>query len=325
MQPSTANSARHAAGSLQTTHRHVVQFYEDEEFLYEAVSGFLVAGLKAGQPAVVFARAESLHAFATRLDRQGYDHRAAIHNGSLVMHDAREVLATFMRGSVVDEDRFMSEVGSIVQKASAGRETVVRAFGEMVDVLFRDGNAQAAIRLEELWNQLAETHSFELLCAYAINNFYTETHAEGLKEICRKHSHVVPAETYALLTDDHERSVKVIELQQRARALYVEVDHRKAIERTLREALADRQAAKQEAELARGTRDDFLAFMSHEMRTPLTVIIGYEELMEQGLGGAVTEQQHAYLKGIKGGATHLLRLIDQILTRSRIEADEDAG
>ncbi|HEY0808590.1 MAG TPA: MEDS domain-containing protein, partial [Longimicrobiales bacterium] len=192
MRLQTATSARNAAG-IPNDHRHVVQFYEDDEFLFEAVSGFLIQGLNAGQPTMVFARPETRRACATRLERNGCDYSGAIQSGRLVVRDAREALATFMRGSMLDETRFINEVGTVVEKVSAGNNMKVRAYGEMVDVLFRDGNAQAALRLEELWNKLAQEHAFELLCAYSINNFYTETHAHHLKEICRTHSHVVPA------------------------------------------------------------------------------------------------------------------------------------
>jgi signal transduction histidine kinase len=319
-----ASSARNAAGTPQNAHHHVVQFYENDEFLFDAVARFIAGGLKVGQPAIVYARPESRSAFITRLDRFGFDYHTASRTGTLTMHDARETLATFMRGSMIDEDRFMTEVGSQIQQTTNGRQVTVRAFGEMVDVLFRDGNAGAAIRLEELWNRLAEQHSFELLCAYAINNFYTETHAQQLKDICRTHSHVVPAETYSLLADDESRALKVIELQQSQRALHVEIEHRKAIERALREALAERQSAKEEAERAIAARSEFLAVISHELRTPLTAIIGYEELLHQGLGGPLTEQQQTFLAGIRAGASHLLRLIEQILTQSRVTAGKEA-
>src|SRR5688500_10770440 len=77
MRLQTASSARNAAG-LSNDHRHVVQFYEDDEFLFEAVSGFLIQGLKAGQPTVVFARPETRRACAARIERNGCDYSGAI-------------------------------------------------------------------------------------------------------------------------------------------------------------------------------------------------------------------------------------------------------
>jgi signal transduction histidine kinase len=316
--------SRTAAGSSNFRHTHVVQFYENESYLYDAVTTFVATGLKSGQPAVVIAREESRKALASGLETWGLDFDAACRSGDLIVHDARALLSTFMRGSNIDEDRFMKTVGTVIQDSARGRRSIVRAFGEMVDILFRDGNATAAIRLEELWNDLSQRYSFDLLCAYALGNFYTDTHAHELKEICRRHSHIIPAESYAILLDEQARAHKVIELQQRARALQVEIEHRKAIERALREALAERQQAMIDAERANAAKNEFLAIISHELRTPLTAIIGYEELLQHGVAGPVSEQQELFLGGIRAGANHLLRLIEQILSQSRLSAGKDA-
>ena len=65
---------------------------------------------------------------------------------------------------------------------------MVRAYGEMVDVLWQNGQDVAAIRLEMLWNKLAATQAFSLLCGYAMGTFYKDS---GLSDIHRQHSHVV--------------------------------------------------------------------------------------------------------------------------------------
>ena len=65
------------------------------------------------------------------------------------------------------------------------------AYGEMVDLLWRGGHTIAAVRLEMLWNQLAMTHDFSLLCGYSMGNFYKDA---GVGDICRQHSHVISAE-----------------------------------------------------------------------------------------------------------------------------------
>jgi hypothetical protein len=86
---------------------------------------------------------------------------------------------------------FRRSVGDIIDQTRRGRErTPVRAYGEMVDVLWKQGRAEAAIRLEVLWNNLAETHTFSLLCGYSIGNFYKQT--DKLEEVCALHTHVHP-------------------------------------------------------------------------------------------------------------------------------------
>jgi MEDS: MEthanogen/methylotroph, DcmR Sensory domain len=74
----------------------------------------------------------------------------------------------------------------------------IRAFGEMVDLLCADGNADGAIDLEALWNGLAAARDFSLLCGYHLDVFDRASQASVLPEICRAHSHVRPA-------DDPER------------------------------------------------------------------------------------------------------------------------
>lgn len=75
---------------------------------------------------------------------------------------------------------------------------------------------------------------------------------------------------------------------------------------------------------ATAAKANFLAVMSHELRTPLTAIIGYGDLLEQGIGGALTEDQQARARGIKASAWRLLELINEILAFSHMESGTDA-
>jgi signal transduction histidine kinase/CHASE3 domain sensor protein len=83
------------------------------------------------------------------------------------------------------------------------------------------------------------------------------------------------------------------------------------------------RAARLEAEGASRAKSEFLAVMSHELRTPLSAIIGYEELLFDGITGPVNEKQRTQLGRIKASATHLLSLIDEVLTLSRVEAGRE--
>lgn len=87
--------------------------------------------------------------------------------------------------------------------------------------------------------------------------------------------------------------------------------------------LAREQAGREAAEGANIAKGNFLAVMSHELRTPLSAIIGYEELLADGITGPVTDAQRHQLARIKASAQHLLQLIDQILTYSRIDAGRE--
>src|SRR4051812_32296620 len=178
-------------------HSHVVQFYESDEFLAARVLTFLRVGLREHEPVVLIATAEHRDLFTARLAGSGLDVDAAVRDGSLVILDAREMLSRFMVAGMPDWQRFKGVVGTVLEQAllppSAQR---VRAYGEMVDVLWRDGQPAAALLLEEFWNDLSGLYAFSLLCAYRMGNFLKEADGPGFQHVCRTHTHVVPAESY---------------------------------------------------------------------------------------------------------------------------------
>ena len=205
---------------------HIVHFYEDEEFLFNAVAHFAAAGLAADEPVLIVATESHRAAFADRLCRNGASPDVAVASGQLLMLDARETLTRFMIGDEPDWHRFRATIGAALEKCRAGRAFArVRVFGEMVDLLWRGGNRAAAVRLEELWNELARVQSFSLLCAYSMANFYMPGDGELFDQVCGAHSHVVPP------ADDAARAV---------RALATELQARKDLEKELRRALRDR-------------------------------------------------------------------------------------
>ena len=210
-------------------HAHIVQFYEAEDQLIEAVSDYFLAGLAAGEPLVMVATPEHRAAFAAQLAERGFDPRLLEDTGRLTVLDAADTLAHFMRGSDPDATLFDASVGAVLARvqtrSGAGS---IRAYGEMVDLLWRDGNADAALRLEGLWNDLARRRSFSLFCAYVMGNFYQVGGRRSIEEVCAAHSHVIP---------DSVSEVQALRTQ--ARTLKREVDERRRLEAALRTALDD--------------------------------------------------------------------------------------
>jgi PAS domain S-box-containing protein len=100
----------------------------------------------------------------------------------------------------------------------------------------------------------------------------------------------------------------------------IDIMERKLAEQQREHALSEAENARAQAVEASQAKSQFLAVMSHELRTPLNAIIGYTDLLEIGVAGPTTDQQGRQLGRIKAGARHLLSLIDEILTFSRIEA-----
>lgn len=174
---------------LSSGHFHAVRFYEDESSLCRIVAEFLGDGLAAGQPGVVIAVPSHRAGISQGLRALSFDVDRLRRSGDLVVLDAEETLSTFMKSGYPDSDAFRKSVGGVLDQAIGGRQgATVRAFGEMVDWLWKNEAAEAAIRLEVLWNQLATTRAFSLLCGYSMGNFYKHGAYEN---ICGQHTHVV--------------------------------------------------------------------------------------------------------------------------------------
>jgi PAS domain S-box-containing protein len=218
-------------------HHHAVQFYDDETFLSNVVCEFLGRGLTSGQPAVVIGTPAHRTAFENGLAANGFDSARAHNDGRLLMLDARQTLSKFMDGVLPDARRFRAVIGSVIEKALADRpDGSVWAYGEMVDLLWKDGNVEGAVRLEELWNELATTYAFSLLCAYSMSNFCRASDADRFATICAQHTQVTPTEQY-LKHDDAQRLLEISILEQRARSLEAEIRERDALELRLQETV----------------------------------------------------------------------------------------
>jgi PAS domain S-box-containing protein len=239
--------------------RHVVQFYEDEHFLRTAVADHLAAGLASGQPVVIVAASSRLEAFSSTLEARGFDVERLSRGGRLLRLDAERTLDAIMVGPTPDAAAFAAVVGGAIARSLEGSgHTTVRVYGDMVDLLWRAGNASGAARLEELWNELSDTHEFSLLCAYAMDSFHEEAHAEPFQRICALHERAIPTERYTQHADEASRLLEISVLQQRARALESEIEHRKQLERVLRDALLERRRAEETLHRSEREIEDFL-------------------------------------------------------------------
>jgi hypothetical protein len=170
-------------------HFHAVRFYEDTHSLARMAAAFAAEGLIVRQPAVIIATPDHVHAITRELQALSFDLDDLRRSATLIVFDAVEVLATFMVDGMPDAGRFEEAMTPVLDSVIAGRsECVVRAYGEMVDVLWKDDRHAAAIRLEMLWNQLAITRRFSLLCGYSMGSFYKDA---AFDDICRQHTHML--------------------------------------------------------------------------------------------------------------------------------------
>jgi MEDS: MEthanogen/methylotroph, DcmR Sensory domain len=170
---------------------HAVRFYKDAHSLCALVSSFLTVGFVASHPALVIATPEHRSGILEQLRWGGMDPVGLQTNGSLVLLDAQDTLDAFMKDGMPDSGRFTALVEPMLQSITQKHPDLpLRAYGEMVDVLWKQGRTIAATRLEMFWNDLARRYRFSLLCGYAMGNFYKDA---AVEEICSHHTHVLTA------------------------------------------------------------------------------------------------------------------------------------
>jgi CheY-like chemotaxis protein len=172
---------------------HEVQFYANDTFLLDGFTRFISAALKSGNPAIVIATQSHRDSLLQRLRAHGSDIRAAIDEGRLIELDAAETLSTFMVNEMPDPARFLKVVSDLIMAASrtTKREhSRVMACGECAPLLWAEGKADAAIRLEELWDEIARTCAIDILCGYSAGSFRYEEDGHIFRSICQKHSAV---------------------------------------------------------------------------------------------------------------------------------------
>lgn len=216
------------------SHDHSVQFYEDEQFLADVIADYLYAGAEAGERLLVALTRERLAAVSDRLSERGLDTRRAIAEGRFIVLDAHATLAAIMCDGLPDRGRFERHVlGSI---ARGGKQRPVRAYGELVDLLYMQGKRESAARLEQFWDEACARLPLKLLCAYAMTNFKRHEDSQDFQAICNSHSRVLPTERYFNLEGRDARLRAVSLLQQRAHALEHEVEYRSALENAFSES-----------------------------------------------------------------------------------------
>jgi KaiC/GvpD/RAD55 family RecA-like ATPase len=135
--------------------------------LLDRLVPFVAAALKRGDAAIIVATQSHRDSLVQRLKSERIDVDAAIRAGSYVAVDAAGTLSIFMVNDMPESDRFLKVVGGIIDEAAKTGKTAhrrVAVFGEWVSLLWKEGKADAAIRLEQLGNQLAMTHDIDILC-----------------------------------------------------------------------------------------------------------------------------------------------------------------
>ena len=213
---------------------HVVQFYEQDSFLLDQLSRFIGTALGGGDAAVVIATKAHREGLSQRLKARGLDIAKAAKQGRYIALDAAETLASLSVGGQPDPERFVAIIGPVLERArnaAEGENPQIAAFGEMVALLWSEGNPDGAIKLEQYWNLLGKIHPFTLWCGYPLAEFAKKEHADLFQRICAEHSAVIPNENYMALATEEMKLRAIATLQQKAQALDSEQALRRSEER----------------------------------------------------------------------------------------------
>jgi MEDS: MEthanogen/methylotroph, DcmR Sensory domain len=168
---------------------HIAQFYGDDAVFLDTLLRFVDRGLMSGEGVIVIATREHLRALEESLSAFTIGMATNRLTGAYIAIDAHEGLGKFMVNRWPDDELFLEFVMGLVRRASA-RGRRVRAFGEMVALLWAQGNTAATVRLEYLWNRVCKLKSLPLFCAYPKAGFTQEVSA-ALAEICAAHSRII--------------------------------------------------------------------------------------------------------------------------------------
>jgi len=172
--------------------RHEVGFYSDDQRLLEHLTQFVGAALKAGNAAIISATESHRDALIPRLQSYGVDVGAAIEQGRYVALDATETMAAFMCNRMPDPVRFVKLFDQLILAAARTSSSLnpqpVAIFGECVNLLLAEGNAEAAIQVEKLGNQLIKAHNVDILCAYFPLGTARGMDDHTFERICAEHS-----------------------------------------------------------------------------------------------------------------------------------------
>ncbi|HET7701743.1 MAG TPA: MEDS domain-containing protein [Candidatus Limnocylindria bacterium] len=171
---------------------HALHVYQDDTTLSTTVAAFLAPAFAEGHAAISIGTRPHIAAIEQRLRTDGHDVDGARSRGQYVTLDAEKAVALLLRDGLPTQQTFDRVVGEHVARLSA-RHGEVRAFGEIVNLLWRDGKRAAALRLEELWNGALGRHPLALVCGYSARVIQDTPVTGSLEAIGAVHDHVLPA------------------------------------------------------------------------------------------------------------------------------------
>jgi hypothetical protein len=176
---------------------HIVQLYQDEDFYGEAISHFAAEGLVRGESIILVPTEANWRNISRRLTAKGFKLPELFERGQLTLLDASDTLPKFMSGGTPEGGIFKPLARETIQKARrGGKYPRVRWWGEMVNVLYVDGNGKGSTRLEEFFDEVAHEETVAIFCSFLMDNYDARIYDEAFANVCRTHGNVIPTEDY---------------------------------------------------------------------------------------------------------------------------------
>ncbi len=178
---------------------HLVTFYESSSFLAAAARHFLLEGLSRGETIVVVATPAHRDVIAAAIGDTGHDLARSRREGRYLERDAAATLAELVIDGGLSRARFDQVISRFLDEVTA-RSDGLRVFGEMVALLWRAGDLDLALDLEDHWNALLGRVPVSLLCGYPLSGFDSPETTARFHDVTARHARVT-TDSYAALDD----------------------------------------------------------------------------------------------------------------------------
>jgi len=178
---------------VQTARTHEVEFYSDDACFLNGFSRFIETNLIYGNAVIVVASHFHQISLLERLRAQRVNIDAAIEQKRYIALDVTDTLSLFMVNDLPDRARFLKAAGDLIAaaaKAVNGNPFRVAACGECAPTLWAQGNSEAAVQLEHLWDEVARSYRLSILCGYMLKTFQSGQASQVYQRICAEHSSV---------------------------------------------------------------------------------------------------------------------------------------
>ena len=169
--------------------RHEVEFYADDAEFVNGFARFIELAFKAGNAVIVIATESHHSSLHQRLIADGFAVLAEINNRRYIPLEATSTLSSFMVNEVPDPVRFRKLATDLLREAARGanRPSRVVACGEAVNNLLAAGNVEATVRLERMWDEIAQLYEVDILCGY-LRSAFAEEDTATLERVCAEHT-----------------------------------------------------------------------------------------------------------------------------------------